>query len=183
VLGPARPNPRVGTAQVVGHRVLAQRLVVAPVAVLVKVGHRELAQRAVHGVAPAQEHAIRLGDGAPAPVAPEERHHVVVVTLGTHVQEQGRLAVHPQRRSRKHRAFDAVRAARAQHLAHGAAGIAVRLEVLLQDEQKVLDLARGIEAAQHGELAPGEAEILAPRIAFPGSHKGILTRAGQRGDT
>jgi len=183
VLLAARPDRGIGAAQVVGHRVLAQRLVVAAVAVLVEVGQRELAQRAVHGVAPAQEDAVGLGDGAPAAVAAEQRHHVVVVTLRAHVEEQRRLAVHPQRGRGEHRPLDAVRAARAQHLAHRAAGIAVGLEVLLQAEQKSLDLARGIEAAQHGELALGKAEILAPRKPFAGRHGEILTRAPSRVDT
>ena len=55
---------------------------------------------------------------------------MVEVALGAHVEEQRRFAVHPERRRGEHRALDAVRAARAQHLAHRAAALAVDLEVL-----------------------------------------------------
>ena len=42
----------------------------------------------------------------------------------------------------EHGSFDAMRVARAQHLAHRAAGLSIDLEVLVQPEQEILDLLR-----------------------------------------
>ena len=149
-----------------------------------KIRHDQLAQAAVHRVAPAQRDAVGLGNGAPAPAAPEQRDDVVVVAHRAHVEQQRRLAVHPERRRGEHRALDAVRAPRAQHLAHAVAGVAVGLEVLPQVVEEGLDLARAVQAPQHGELGPGEAEILAAGESASGGHAGrILTRPARRVDT
>ncbi len=155
--------------QVVGHRVSAQRLVVALVVVLVQVGHGELAQARVNRVAPAQADAVGLGDRAPAAVAPEQRHHVVEILHRLQVEQQRRLALDPQRAGGEHGALDAVRAALAQHPAHGIAGFALLLEILLEPVQEGLDLFRRAQAAQHGKFTAAEAERLPRGSSF--SHR------------
>src|SRR5687767_3621582 len=102
LLLPAYPDLGIDAPQVVGHRVLAQRLVVAPVGVLVEVRHRKLPHGAVHRVAPAQPDAVGLRDRAPAAVAPEERDDVVEIAHRAHVQEERRLAMHPERARSKY---------------------------------------------------------------------------------
>jgi hypothetical protein len=108
---------------------------------------------------------------------------VVEVAHRPQVEEQGRLAVHPERGRRQHGPLDAVRAPRAQHLAHAVAGVAVRLEILPQAVEESLDLARGVQAPQYGELGLGEAEVFAARGAAAGGHGGILTRVPGRSET
>jgi hypothetical protein len=91
---------------------------------------------------------------------------VVEIAHRAHIEQERRLAVHPQRAGREHRALDAVRRAVAQHMAHRPAGVAGELEVLLQPVEEGLDLLRRVEPPQQGEFRRGQAEVLAPRVAF-----------------
>src|SRR5204862_5150079 len=62
--------------------------------------------------------------------------------------------------------FDAMRASRVQHVAHGAAALAVELEVLPQVVHERLDFLRRVEATQHGEFFSRQAEVGGPGEAF-----------------
>ena len=84
---------------------------------------------------------------------------MVVVALGAHVEEQRRLAMHPERGRGDHGALDAVRAPRAQDLTHRTAVLPVELEVLSQVVDVRLDLLRCVEPAQHCEFPGSEAEV------------------------
>ena len=106
----------------------------------------------------------RGADRAP----PRDRSRVPPACRGA-----GAAPRHPEGAGGEHRTFDAVRAARAQHLSHGEAGLAAELEILLQPVDERLDLARRVEAPQHGELGGREAKVLAAgeAVAQHGSQK------------
>ena len=131
----------------------------ALVRVLVQIRHRELAQRAVNRVAPAKHGGIGLRDRTPAAAAPEQRDDVVVIALGAHIHQKRRLAVHPERAGGYHRAFDAVRPAPPQHLAHRKTGLAADFEIGRQRVEKILDFLRAGKTLEHGELGRGEAQV------------------------
>src|SRR5882762_7510245 len=79
VLLAGNPQLRIDAPQVERHGIFAQRLVIAPVVIFVKVRHREFAQAAVDRVAPAQADTVGLGDRTPEAASPEERYYMVEV--------------------------------------------------------------------------------------------------------
>ena len=128
--------------------------------VFVEVGHRELAYAAVHGVAPAQADVIGLGDGAPLAVHAEGRDDVVHVLVGAEVQEQGRVALQPQREGGHHGALDAMGPVMLQGLLHRAGGVALGFEVLREIDEEVLDGLRGGEPPERARRGQAEASLL-----------------------
>jgi len=78
--------------------------------VFVKVRHREFPDCLVDRLAIAQDGVASLGNSTPIPVSPEQRHDVIMVTLGTYKIENQRLfAVMPENRGGQERTLEAVR--------------------------------------------------------------------------
>ena len=76
---------------------------------------------------------------------------MVVVAYRLEIQQQRRMAEHPESGRAEERAFHAVRRAVAQHAARRTAGVAVRLLVVGQVEiEEVLDLLGRAETAKYG---------------------------------
>ena len=98
-----------------------------------------------------------------------KRDHVIEVMHRLHVEQQRRLALDPQRAGRDHGTLDAVRAPLLQHRAHRVAGFALKLEILPQPVEKLLDLFRRAQAAQDREFHPAEPEHFTGSSCF--SHR------------
>src|SRR5437868_5563620 len=107
--------------------VAAHRPFTAQVEVVLEVGHGQLAQAAVYRLPVAQAGELAGSDRTPAPAAPEDRDHVVLVTDAGEVHDQGRLAVDAEGGGRQDCALDAVR----RTVPQDPAGRAERLPVLL----------------------------------------------------
>ena len=158
-LGARHPPARIDAAQVERARVAAQRAAPAPVAELVEVRQRELAQAAVDGVAKAQHDAVGLRDRAPAGRRAEQHDHVrIVAGVAVHVHDQRRPASDPERARGDERAFDAMRAALPQHLAHRQYRGTVDLVIGRDRVDERLDALRRRQARKPRVLARRQAE-------------------------
>ena len=127
---------------------------------MLEVGHDELAQGAIDRLAKSQPSEVRLGDGAPVAMLPEDCQHVVVVAHRLEIEEQGRIALDAERRRAEESALEAMGHAITQHAARRTNRVAVRLLVVGDfGVEKSLDSLGGFERLENARLAGIEAKL------------------------
>jgi hypothetical protein len=94
---------------------------------------------------------------------------MVHVLVGTEIQEQGRVALQPEREGSDHGTFDAMRPTVLQRLFDGSGGIALGLEVLREIDEEILDSPRRGEASQRTRRRQAETALL--RESDPGGER------------